>query len=354
MSLPFWAPGYALLCFVVFVEATLLLEIWRQTVSIGKTLAGADSVSSSTSLPRGTRVPNFSIPLLNRQGNFQMSDIRGHRSVLVFLVPRDATSAACEVLLAGIHKLWHRMEGHVYLVCLGSYDVCGQIVRDHLKPFPKQNISIDEAGVLARHFRIEAHSQAVELDEEARVGKYGRLESATDATLDGSVETTVQDPHVWPDNRSMSGAGFARMDTTISCVLTRFRLNSPLSLIPFYFGFRRVQQDARKIAGLLQAVFLVENLRTCYTLSLWRDDAAIVQFGNLRTHVGAANSAFRATYRPDQKRAEIWSAQFRLWAVSCHNLNWEGVDLQPLLADQWHKRDLIAKMQSSPTESNGG
>jgi hypothetical protein len=67
---------------------------------------------------------------------------------------------------------------------------------------------------------------------------------------------------------------------------------------------------------------------------------AIVDFGTrVHEHVAAAGSAFRPTYRGDLNRPEIWSAQFRLWAVSCHNLNWEGLDLQNVLGDQWGRRE---------------
>ncbi|MCI0627780.1 MAG: hypothetical protein L0387_40045 [Acidobacteria bacterium] len=137
----------------------------------------------------------------------------------------------------------------------------------------------------------------------------------------------------WPDNHALSGANFARVDTTLSCVLTRFQLRSCWSLIPFYLAFRRVRRAAQGVGGLLKAVFLIENLHTCYTLSLWKDDWAIVEFGRVRAHVEAANWAFGPTFRKDLHRANIWSAQFRLWALSCHNLNWDGLDLQNLLAD---------------------
>jgi len=148
----------------------------------------------------------------------------------------------------------------------------------------------------------------------------------------------------WSDTRPFSGAGFARVNTTVSCVLTRFQLRSFWSLIPFYLAFRRVRRASRDVAGLLQAVFLLEDFHTCYTLSLWQDDWAIVDFGRVRAHVTAANSAFNPTYREGLNRAEIWSAQFRLWAVSCHNLNWEGLDLQTVLADQWERRAEVARM----------
>jgi hypothetical protein len=147
----------------------------------------------------------------------------------------------------------------------------------------------------------------------------------------------------WPDRSSISGAAFARVDTTVSCVLTRFRLRSPWSLIPFYFAFRHVRHDAAKIAGLLQALFLVEDLRTCYTLSIWKDDWAIVEFGKLGSHVRAARSAFSSTWRTDLRRPEIWSSQFRLWAVSCHNLNWDGLDMGAHPAHQEAGPDLAEK-----------
>ncbi len=154
---------------------------------------------------------------------------------------------------------------------------------------------------------------------------------------------TAEGHRLWPDDRPFSGASFARMNTTVSCVLTRFRLRSSLSLIPFYLAFRRVRRASRDVEGLLKAVFLIEDLRTCYTLSLWKDDWAIVDFGRVRAHVAAANSAFGPTYRKDLNRAEVWSAQFRLWAVSCHNLNWQGLDMEKVLADQWGRREEVAR-----------
>jgi hypothetical protein len=132
-----------------------------------------------------------------------------------------------------------------------------------------------------------------------------------------------------------SATTLARVDTEVSCILTRFRLRSAWFLIPFYRAFLRVRKDARKVDGLLQASFLIEDCRTCYTLSLWRNDQAIVEFGSrVTSHIFAANSAFGPTFRKDLQRAEIWSAQFRLWAVSCHNLNWDGLDLDSILSSE--------------------
>ena len=159
--------------------------------------------------------------------------------------------------------------------------------------------------------------------------------------------------HVWPDEESLSGAAFARVDTTISCVLTRFRLRSCLSLIPFYFAFRRIRREASGIHGLLRAAFLVENLRTCYTLSLWKNDLAITEFAAVRSHIHAANSAFGRTFRKDLNRSEFCSAQFRLWAVSCYNLTWHGLDMEQALDDQWQRRQELARQHIAADEISG-
>ena len=137
--------------------------------------------------------------------------------------------------------------------------------------------------------------------------------------------------YTWPADAPFSGAGFERVDSPVTCVLTRFRVRSLWDLFRFYRAFRRVRRDARRIPGLLHAGFLVEGPRTCYSFSLWSDEGAILEFGTfVESHVRAARHAFRATFRKDLGRPEIWSTQWQLAAAS-NNLNWEGVDLRPLI-----------------------
>jgi hypothetical protein len=161
------------------------------------------------------------------------------------------------------------------------------------------------------------------------------------------MDRSDKEQYGWPDDQPISGAAFARVDSTVSCVLTRFRLRSCLSLVTFYLRFRHVRNEARKVRGLLQAVFLVEDPHTCYTLSLWKEDRAIAEFGPLRSHIRAANSAFGPTYRKELSRAEIWSVQFRLWAVSSHNLNWEGLDLKQVLDEQRNRQRTVSAQGSA-------
>jgi hypothetical protein len=122
--------------------------------------------------------------------------------------------------------------------------------------------------------------------------------------------------------------GYEQVSTTISCLLTRFRLRSPWSLWHFYRAFRRVRKEARNVQGLLKTVFLIENAHTCYTLSFWKNAGAIYDFNiKVNSHIRAANSAFQHLQFASSG-VQLWSAQFRLTAVSPHNLRWDSFDLQ--------------------------
>lgn len=142
--------------------------------------------------------------------------------------------------------------------------------------------------------------------------------------------------------RHEAGAtGYEPVDTETSCVLTRFEVRSLWALLRCYLSFRRIRADARQINGLLITVFLVENFRTCYTLSIWRDVDAILQFNTeTHSHIHAANRSFRLL-RFRQKHPELWSAQLRFSALSPYNLRWEALEAaagldQPIVRE--HRR----------------
>lgn len=125
-------------------------------------------------------------------------------------------------------------------------------------------------------------------------------------------------------------------DTEVICVITRFELRSLILLPMFYMLFRQVRNDAMSnVPGLLKAVCMREGWRTCYTFSIWADEASIATFGHLRSHVRAGNWAMGAcgsTAGP----LRIWSTRWRLHALS-HNLTWSGLD-QSVLRHHltWH------------------
>jgi len=138
--------------------------------------------------------------------------------------------------------------------------------------------------------------------------------------------------HVTLDEASISGAGYERVDTKVTCVITRFQLRSVWDLVRLHRLYRRVRREARqRCSGLLHAGFLIEGPRTFYSFTLWRDEAAIVEFGSVvESHIRIAGRGLGATFRPELQRPEVWSTQWRLAAIS-ENLNWEGVDVRPLM-----------------------
>lgn len=137
---------------------------------------------------------------------------------------------------------------------------------------------------------------------------------------------------VMPVDAPITGAGFARVDTAVTCVITRFHVRSVRDLIFLHRLYRRVRREAReRCTGLLHAAFLVEGLRTFYSFTMWADDGAILEFGTVvGSHVRVAGKGLHATFRSGGCRPEVWSTQWNLVATS-DNLNWEEVDLRPLL-----------------------
>src|ERR1700739_1907917 len=130
-----------------------------------------------------------------------------------------------------------------------------------------------------------------------------------------------------------TGAGFTRLETKVTCVVSRFELRSAWSLLWMWLSFRRVRAASRGIPGLLRAAFLVESPRVCFIFSMWSGDHALIEFGtHVHAHIHAARHTFRRTFNVARQRAEVWSTQWRLWAVS-NNLNWHGFDLAASLDD---------------------
>lgn len=135
------------------------------------------------------------------------------------------------------------------------------------------------------------------------------------------------------DGHHLNTPGDHPVDASVVCVITRFGLRSPRFLLPTYLDYRRVvrQAKATRTPGLLRSAFVIENLRTCYSISFWEDSAAIPWFGtNVPLHVTAANRVFGRVAFCRTRGPEIWSAKWQLASVS-NNLNWEDFDLRALI-----------------------
>lgn len=353
--------SFALLATFIIVEGLLLREVLRKLAWSKRFYEGFEGrpIQYEYELPPGRQIPDFSAHVLGSDRIVARTNLEGRESILVFASAAMSGSPEYRNLGTAIHGMWHQVEGNLYVVCHGREKECREFAA--VVQIPDDLVLLDEDKTITNRFLMDWTPRALRLDEQARLLKYGepipgkdevastmraeKLTRGPATTLDTSTRSISvanegvsdirkEDDKSRFDASHVTGACYTRTDTSVSCVLTRFRLRSSWAMISFYFAFRRVRREARVIQGLLQALFLVENPRTCYTLSIWKDDRAIMDFGSLRSHVHAANSAFSPTYRSDVKRPEIWSAQFRLCGVSPHNLFWEGFDLPSLMLHQ--------------------
>jgi hypothetical protein len=138
----------------------------------------------------------------------------------------------------------------------------------------------------------------------------------------------IIDAHVEPHERPV--------EVPIVCVLTRFGLRSARHLVPTYLDYGRVVREARsaRIPGLLRSAFLVEDPRTCYSLSFCTDVNAIGVFGTaVRAHVTAGNRVFGRLIFDPSRGPELWSTKWRLISVS-NNLNWKDFNLRQTIAEE--------------------
>ena len=67
--------------------------------------------------------------------------------------------------------MWNTVEGEVYLVCKGSREDC-----ERLTDGTRARRILDEDGRLFNSFLIDKTPRAVQLDEEARVTRFGEPE----------------------------------------------------------------------------------------------------------------------------------------------------------------------------------
>src|SRR5690349_14297577 len=104
------------------------------------------------------------------------------------------------------------------------------------------------------------------------------------------------------------GSDYRLIDSDVSCVITRFRLRSPLYLPLCYLFFRRIKREATSGGGLVATLFAVDDWHTFFTISIWSDHVALHRFNTrVRSHIRAANWSFgRVSFRAG--RPEIWSA----------------------------------------------
>ncbi|MGH2606581.1 MAG: hypothetical protein ACRDG5_08305 [Anaerolineales bacterium] len=145
---------------------------------------------------------------------------------------------------------------------------------------------------------------------------------------------------------TLSEAGDHAVHVPVLCVITRFGLRSPLHLLFTYLDYRRVVKQVRAahIPGFLRSAFLIENLKTCFSVSFWSDRRSIGLFGSeVPFHVRAARNVLPRILAGHTGAPELWSTKWQLASVS-NNLSWKDWDLRSLIVDldrkaEDHRRD---------------
>jgi len=131
--------------------------------------------------------------------------------------------------------------------------------------------------------------------------------------------------------RALSRPGEHSVDVPVYCSLTRFGLRSGRHLPATYRDYRAVVREASEtdVPGLLRNAFLIENPRTCYSLSLWSSPP--IFSAEVPRHIEAARRVFSRLALDPDLGPELWTTKWRLVAVT-NNLRWDGFDLRQVIA----------------------
>jgi heme-degrading monooxygenase HmoA len=124
------------------------------------------------------------------------------------------------------------------------------------------------------------------------------------------------------------------------CVTTRFRLRTPLALLPIYLVFRRMRRDLESAPGLVRHAFLIQSPLAVCTLSIWATREAMERFATVPSHVAAVRYAKRSC-------RGVWSAYWELDAVSRYASEWDGPTAWPeLIPDEIQPWRLVGRGSS--------
>ena len=175
---------YLALWGLVIFQSLVLLGLLRESVETRRKLAelSAGGSPGGGRLELGTKAPSFTAVEARSGRTMRRGDLAGRRSILLFLSP-DCRN--CEQLAAGIHGIYHKAEGHLYLICQGARDEClafldAQGVRADLP------LLLDPEREIGDRFRVLGVPAAVMLDAELRIRSYGSPRGADD--LAGMVD----------------------------------------------------------------------------------------------------------------------------------------------------------------------
>jgi hypothetical protein len=124
--------------------------------------------------------------------------------------------------------------------------------------------------------------------------------------------------------------GDHHVDVPVMCSITRFGMRHAAQLPFAWRDYRRVVREAERsgVPGLLHSVFLVEDPRTCYSLSLWSGEPRMSAY--VEEHIRAARRMFPRLALHGDDGPELWSTTWTLRSVT-NNLNWGDLDLRGVI-----------------------
>lgn len=159
---------FAVLVILICVEGIVIREALSEIVALQRLYGGA---LSNRRLP-GSNMPHFNVPLLGTARRLRRSDLNGAPTMLLFVSPREAPQNTG--LTAAIHALWHKSEGHLYIVCQDDEEQCRSFAEDHkVCSLPEVSVLLDTTAHISRRLRLRRTPSAVMLDSHGRVARYG-------------------------------------------------------------------------------------------------------------------------------------------------------------------------------------
>lgn len=179
-----FAMSYALLFGLLVLEGLVFREVLRKSVAFKRSRINLRR--KDRRLASGEPAPRFSARILGSKELLTTSHLKGHESVLVFVIPGGATSVPYSHLVLAFHALWHRVEGNFYLFCNGSEQECRIFASDTRLDKHGATVLLDAGGKIAGSFSIHTSLEAVELDEDVQVLRYGSPTQGSDLKGDPS------------------------------------------------------------------------------------------------------------------------------------------------------------------------
>ncbi|MHB8685979.1 MAG: TlpA family protein disulfide reductase [Candidatus Dormibacteraceae bacterium] len=164
--------SYVALWLLVALQAAVLLEVVRRLarldVPVG-VLAGR--------LPGGSEAPDFEAEELSSDRLLTSAELRGKRVLLSFV---NTSCARCKKSLPAMRTIAERSSAELILVCSGERDACSQQMGDN---GDRVRMLWDVSGAIGRQLAVTDVPEAVLIDEDWRILKYGRPGTEDDELL---------------------------------------------------------------------------------------------------------------------------------------------------------------------------